>query len=49
MLLSTPNMVCTQLENQEVKIMIDNTNHKDLHNYWNIKIVFLYVLGAIKK
>lgn len=29
--------------------MIDNTNHKDLHNYWNIKIVFLYVLGAIKK
>lgn len=49
MLLSTPNMVCTQLEKQEVKIMIDNTNHKDLHNYWNIKIVFLYVLGAIKK
>ena len=29
--------------------MIDNTNHKDLHNYWNIKIVFLYVMGAIKK
>lgn len=49
MLLSTLNMGCTQLENQEVKIMIDNTNHKDLHNYWNIKIVFLYVMGAIKK
>ena len=29
--------------------MIDNTNHKDLHNYWNTKIVFLYVMGAIKK
>lgn len=29
--------------------MIDNSSHKNLHNMWNTKIVFLYTLGGFKK
>ncbi|MGN1132658.1 MAG: FtsK/SpoIIIE domain-containing protein [Ruminococcus sp.] len=29
--------------------MLDNYNNKDLHNMWNTKIVFLYILGGTKK